>query len=171
MSRLRALVGSIAFFVLAPVTVVGVLPYLISGWRSGPTYWGDAVVQVVGGLLVAAALGVLVPAFARFVTEGRGTPAPIAPTERLVIGGLYRSVRNPMYVAVVTAILGQAMLLNSWPLLLDGGFVAAAQATFVRLYEEPTLRERYGVAYDDYRAAVPAWLPWPRRPAPPDQTT
>jgi len=109
----------------------------------------------------------LIRAFARFVTEGRGTPAPVAPTERLVVGGEYRFVRNPMYVAVVGAVLSQAMIFGSLPLLVYAAVVWAVMAAFVHWYEEPVLLERYGEEYQRYRHAVRAW--WPRlRPWRPD---
>ncbi len=91
--------------------------------------------------------------------EGIGTPAPVAPPQLLVVGGIYRHVRNPMYVAVLAAILGQALLLGQLVLL---GYAAAMWlvfAAFVRFYEEPTLAESFGADYDAYRRAVPAWLP------------
>jgi protein-S-isoprenylcysteine O-methyltransferase Ste14 len=103
---------------------------------------------------------VLVHAFARFVNEGLGTPAPAAPTEHLVVGGLYRYVRNVMYIAVTTAIVGQALLLGQSVLLVYGALMWAVMAVFVKLYEEPTLADRYGAQYEEYRRAVPAW--WPR---------
>jgi protein-S-isoprenylcysteine O-methyltransferase Ste14 len=113
---------------------------------------------------------VLVHAFGRFVAEGRGTPAPVAPTERLVVGGLYRYVRNPMYLGVLAAIVGQGLLLGQLGLLAYAALVWVAVATFVQAYEEPTLHARYGAEYDAYRRAVPAW--WPRlrpwRPQGPD---
>jgi protein-S-isoprenylcysteine O-methyltransferase Ste14 len=111
--------------------------------------------------LIIAGIAVLLAAFTRFVLEGRGTPAPVAPTERLVIGGLYRFVRNPMYLAVGSTILGQALLLLR-PILL--GYAAVffgAVAAFVHWYEEPTLARTYGAQYEAYRRAVPGW--WPRR--------
>ena len=99
-------------------------------------------------------------AFVRFVVEGAGTPAPVAPTAHLVVGGLYRFVRNPMYLAVLAAILGQALLLAR-PALAGYAVVAgAAMVAFVRWYEEPTLARRYGAEYAEYRARVPGW--WPR---------
>jgi protein-S-isoprenylcysteine O-methyltransferase Ste14 len=101
-----------------------------------------------------------VHAFARFVSEGLGTPAPVAPTEHLVVGGLYRYVRNVMYIAVTAAILGQALLLGQSVLLAYGALMWAFMAAFVKLYEEPTLADRYGAQYEEYRRAVPAW--WPR---------
>jgi protein-S-isoprenylcysteine O-methyltransferase Ste14 len=116
---------------------------------------------VAGVVLVAAGVVVLVQAFVRFVAEGVGTPAPVAPTQRLVVGGLYRYVRNPMYLAVVTTIVGQALVLAQPVLLGYALAVGAAMAAFVHGYEEPTLARQFGEQYQAYRRAVPAW--WPRR--------
>jgi protein-S-isoprenylcysteine O-methyltransferase Ste14 len=104
---------------------------------------------------------VLVLAFVRFVVEGAGTPAPVAPTERLVVHGLYRYVRNPMYVAVAATIVGQALVLGRLALLLYAAAVSIAVGVFVHRYEEPVLSRRFGAQYEAYRRAVPAW--WPRR--------
>jgi protein-S-isoprenylcysteine O-methyltransferase Ste14 len=157
MRRLDAAAGSAVFFAVAPGVVAGVIPWLLTGWevRSPPL-----ALQLVGGFLTACGAAVLVHAFARFVREGLGTPAPIAPTEHLVVGGLYRYVRNPMYLAVLSAIVGQALLLGQPVLLVYGGFMAVAFVSFVKLYEEPTLTDTFGAEYDAYRAAVPGW--WPR---------
>jgi protein-S-isoprenylcysteine O-methyltransferase Ste14 len=165
MRKMAAAIGSALFFVVAPGTVAALIPWWLTGWqfaRPLPEIL-DAVivpVRVMGALLIAIAVPVLLTAFARFVTEGVGTPAPIAPTERLVVGGSYRYVRNPMYLAVVGAIVGEGLLLGQLVLLAYAGLVWLAMATFVLGYEEPILRERYGQAYERYRAAVPAW--WPR---------
>jgi protein-S-isoprenylcysteine O-methyltransferase Ste14 len=118
-------------------------------------------VRILGALLVGVGVVVLVQAFARFVVEGVGTPAPVAPTERLVVGGLYRYVRNPMYLAVAAIILGQAALLGRPVLLLYAAAFGAAVAAFVRWYEEPALRRQFGAEYEQYLRAVPGW--WPRR--------
>jgi protein-S-isoprenylcysteine O-methyltransferase Ste14 len=103
---------------------------------------------------------VLTSAFLRFVREGAGTPAPVAPTERLVVGGLYRYVRNPMYLAVLAIIVGQGLAFANPRLLAYALAVWVAFAAFVKLYEEPTLKRRYGEQYEEYRRAVRAW--WPR---------
>jgi protein-S-isoprenylcysteine O-methyltransferase Ste14 len=103
---------------------------------------------------------VLVQAFVRFVSEGSGTPAPVAPTRELVVGGLYRYVRNPMYVAVGATIVGQALLLGRPGLLVYAALFWLTVAAFVHGYEEPTLSDRYGEEYAAYRRGVPAW--WPR---------
>lgn len=118
--------------------------------------------RAVGAVLVVAGAGVLVHAFVRFVVEGLGTPAPVAPTGNLVVGGLYRYVRNPMYLAVVGAVVGQALLLGQPWLLAYAAVVMAAEASFAHWYEEPALRRRFGGRYDAYARSVPAW--WPRRP-------
>ncbi|MFI6319643.1 methyltransferase family protein [Nonomuraea sp. NPDC050556] len=158
MRRSAAATGSSIFFALAPGTVAGLVPWWISRWRFEPMW---LPLRVVGGLVVAAGTVLLVQAFARFVMEGLGTPAPVAPTENLVVGGLYRWVRNPMYVAVVAVILGQALLFGQLGLLWWGLVAWAVMAGFVKVYEEPVLLRRYGQAYEDYRRAVPAWLPRP----------
>src|SRR5215210_7418829 len=95
-SRLRAATGSAFFLVIAPGVAAGLLPWALTSWDSAG--W-PALVEALGAALIVAGAGVLLHAFVRFVTEGRGTPAPPAPPERLVVGGLYRHVRNPMYLA------------------------------------------------------------------------
>jgi len=156
MGRLGAALGSAVFLLAAPGVVAGLVPWLLTGWRSSNP---PAFVAVLGAALVAVGVGVLLSAFGRFVVEGRGTPAPIAPTERLVVGGLYRHVRNPMYVAVGATIVGQALLLGRPLLLAYAGLFWLVVATFVRSYEEPTLSARYGEEYSAYQRAVPAWRP------------
>jgi protein-S-isoprenylcysteine O-methyltransferase Ste14 len=157
----RAVAGSLVFLVVAPGVVAGLVPWLLTGWESGELLGDLPVVRVAGAVLVGAGIVVLLDAFARFALEGRGTPAPVAPTDRLVVGGLYRFVRNPMYLAVEATIVGQALLLGRVVVLAYASLVGAAFWAFVRLYEEPTLARRYGPSYEEYRRAVPAW--WPRR--------
>jgi protein-S-isoprenylcysteine O-methyltransferase Ste14 len=157
--KTSATVGSAAFFLAAPGMVAGVLPWWLSdGWQGAEPPWPWPV-RAGGAALIAGGIARLVHAFARFVTEGRGTPAPVAPTTRLVVGGLYRHVRNPMYVAVLAAIAGQALLLGRPRLLAYGAAVFGAVASFVRWYEEPTLLARYGADYEAYRRGVRAWVP------------
>ena len=162
MKRLAAALGSAVFFIVAPCVVAGVVPWLLTRWEFGPPWPASALIAVIGVLITVAGAAVLVNAFVRFAREGRGTPAPVAPTEELVITGPYRWVRNPMYLAVVAAIIGQALLLRQVSLLIYAGVVAAAFLTFVKLYEERVLSERFGEAYRRYRAAVPGWIPRPR---------
>jgi protein-S-isoprenylcysteine O-methyltransferase Ste14 len=152
----RAALGSAAFLLLAPGVVAGVVPWMLTGWRSTSP---ARAVAVAGAVLIVAGAVVVVHAFVSFVVAGRGTPAPIAPTERLVVTGLYRYVRNPMYVAVGATIAGQALLLGRPVLGVYTLVFWAVVATFVRVYEEPTLSARYGAEYAAYRRAVPGWLP------------
>ena len=110
-------------------------------------------------MIIAAGTAVLLGAFGRFVIEGIGTPAPVAPTERLVIGGAYRYVRNPMYIAVAAVIVGQALLFGQVVLLVYAVVFVAAVTAFVRGYEEPTLAGQFGEEYEAYMRAVPRWRP------------
>ncbi|WP_406176690.1 methyltransferase family protein [Streptomyces sp. NBC_00996] len=156
MRRSAAAAGSSLFLALAPGTVAVLLPWWLTGWRAGH-WWGP--VRVLGLVPLAAGAVVLLFAFARFVVEGLGTPAPVAPTEHLVVGGLYRHVRNPMYVAVVARIAGQSLLLARPVLLVYGAVAGLVMAAFARWYEEPELIDRFGAEYERYRRAVPGWLP------------
>src|SRR5215471_11337540 len=156
--RLRtAAFGSALFFAMAPGVVVGLVPWWLTRWVVQPA---PSPVRVLGGLLLVVALPVLVAAFVRFVRDGLGTPAPVAPTEHLVVTGAYRYVRNPMYLAVVGAIVGQALLLGQPGLLVYALGVAVLVASFVSFYEEPALRRQFGAEYEAYYRAVPGW--WPR---------
>jgi protein-S-isoprenylcysteine O-methyltransferase Ste14 len=156
-TRARAAAGSLVFLLIAPGVAAVLIPWLLTGWDSTDP---PPALQIAGILLIAAGTAVLVSAFARFVIEGIGTPAPVAPPEHLVVGGFYRYVRNPMYVAVTATIVGQAALLGRPALLLWAALFMVAVAAFVYGYEQPTLSERFGAEYDEYRRNVPAW--WPR---------
>ena len=161
MRKPAAVAVSVVFFVLAPGVVAGLIPWWLTGWRvrHPQPSWAWVPLRVTGGVLLAAGVVVLVQAFVRFVAEGSGTPAPVAPTQRLVVGGLYRYVRNPMYLAVVTTIVGQALVLAQPVLLAYAVAVGAAMAAFVHGYEEPTLARQFGAQYQAYRRAVRAWRP------------
>ncbi|GLZ28048.1 hypothetical protein Lesp02_02380 [Lentzea sp. NBRC 105346] len=154
-SRTAAL-GSAAFFVIAPGTVAGLIPWLLTRWRvERPVSWWLPF-QLLGTVVVLVALAVLVSAFVRFVREGFGTPAPVAPPDRLVIGGLYRYVRNPMYLAVLSTIVGQALLFGQWVLVAYAAVVTAAFAAMVHWHEEPELSRNFGDQYTEYRKPFPA---------------
>ena len=154
----RSAVFTAVFFVLAPGTMAGLVPWLITDWDRLDQ--GVGLADVAGGLLIVLGVVAVVACFVRFVAEGRGTPAPVAPTEELVVGGLYRFVRNPMYVAVASVIAGQALLFRSPGVALWLGVFLAAVVSFVKGYEEPQLTEQFGESYVRYRRAVPGW--WPR---------
>lgn len=154
-----AMVASLAFLVLAPGTVAGLLPWWISRWRMRPPFLGFGASRLMGAVLLAVGAAALLDSFARFALRGRGTPAPVLPTRHLVVTGLYRHVRNPMYVAVVSAIAGQGLLLGDLRVLGYGALVWTAFHTFVLGYEEPTLRRAFGAEYEEFCANVPRWIP------------
>ena len=157
--RLRAIIGSIVFLFVAPGIVAGLIPWWISGYRMEPPLLGVELLRWLGVVLVLLGAVLLVETFARFALQGLGTPAPIAPTKSLVVTGSYRFVRNPMYVAVVSLIFGQALLLGSLGTLVWGGIVWLIVHLFVLSYEEPTLSRTYGEQYDRYRSNVRRWIP------------
>ena len=151
------LLKNIAFTVLVPGTVAGYLPYAI-GVRNAATAPG------VARLLIAAPLFLIGGAIYfwclwHFAVSGRGTPAPIDPPTRLVVRGLYRRVRNPMYVGVLGVVAGWAVYYRSIRLVEYGVALAVLFHLFVVLLEEPLLRRRFGAAYDEYCRAVPRWIP------------
>ncbi len=156
----RAILGSFAFFLAAPGVVAGVVPYLLSGWSMQPPLFGLPVGRVVGVAAVIAGLACLLDCFARFALEGRGTPAPVEQTEVLVASGLYRFVRNPMYVCVLTIVAGQALLFGQVSLLAYAGLLLLGFHLHVRFYEEPQLRRRFEGSYETYCLHVRRW--WPR---------
>lgn len=159
MRRLFALLGTAIFLVLAPGCVAGLVPWWISGWRLAPPFAGFPPIRYLGIFLIALGVPVLLDSFARFALQGLGTPAPVFPTRHLVVKGLYRYVRNPMYLGVVSVILGQALLFGNVRLLEYAASVWLAFHVFVLAYEEPTLRKSFGVEYDAFCANVPRWLP------------
>jgi len=161
---MRALRHALAICLL-PGTVVVLVPALIVraadsvsiGWglpgalAALPVAFGAALL-VTGGVLVVWTITL-------FVRVGRGTLAPWDPTSTLVVQGPYRHVRNPMISGVLFVLLGESVLLGSWPLLAWFAVVAAVNAAYLPLVEEPGLVGRYGVDYERYRDAVPRWLP------------
>lgn len=158
MNRLQAAIGSIVFFFVMPSIIAGVIPYWIDGGElSEPLPFGGVAV-VAGLILLAPGLVVLIDSFVRFVANF-GTPAPIAPTEHLVVTGWYRFVRNPMYVAVLTIILAQALIFWSVPVLIYAAVIFLTVHLFVIGYEEPTLKQQFPADYPAFVANVPRWVP------------
>ena len=156
MRRSPALIFSFLFLILAPGTIAGLLPWWINGWRFHEAPPG---LRALGLALIAGGLYLLVECFVRFALQGHGTPAPLAPPDRLVVTGPYRRVRNPMYVAVVTLILGQAAFFADLRLLPYAVVVWLGFHLFVLIYEEPTLRRAFPQDYAAFTAAVPRWRP------------
>jgi len=157
MRRAAALLGSAIFLLIAPGTLAVYLPWYFTHWQFAPPLFPLA--RGFGVVLIVAGLPILLDSFARFALQGLGTPAPVMPPERLVVTGLYRHVRNPMYVAVTAMIVGQGLLFGSVAVLEYGGVVWAGFFLFVVAYEEPVLVEQFGDEYKRYRANVRRWLP------------
>ena len=159
MRRPAAILGSALFFVVVPCTLAGLVPWWITRWEFQPAFLGTELTRIAGVILIVAGIPGLIDSFGRFALQGLGTPAPVAPTEKLVISGLYRHVRNPMYVSVLSVILGQALLFGDWRLVGYGAAFWLACHIFVVGYEEPTLMQTFGAEYEAYRANVPRWIP------------
>jgi protein-S-isoprenylcysteine O-methyltransferase Ste14 len=165
MSKAIAVLGSALFFVIAPLGLAGFVPWWVTQWEFRPAFFGVDLTRILGGTLIIVGAPGVVDSFARFALEGLGTPAPIAPTQKLVVTGLYRYVRNPIYIAVVAVIFGQALLFGDWRLLWYGALLWFFFHIVVVMYEEPTLKQTFGLEYEAFRANVPRWIPrlTPRR--------
>lgn len=159
MSRVQALLGTLIFIFVVPGTFAVYLPWAIAGGRMAPPFLGTEATRWLGWTLVAAGAAIVLEAQARFVWKGFGTPAPIAPPSRLVVSGFYRFVRNPMYVGVVTLVLGEALVFACPWLFVYAAILVTAFHLFVLTYEEPTLRRKFPADYPAFFAAVPRWIP------------
>jgi len=148
---------AVLFTVLLPGTTLVWIPHMLAARDSSRLELG--VFRWVGLPLVAVGAGVLLTCIVDFARKGRGTLAPVDPPKNLVASGLYRHVRNPMYFGALALLVGQAMLFESKSVLLYTGFFWLATHLFVLAYEEPHLKRRFGAEYEEYRAAVPRWLP------------
>lgn len=159
MPKTTAILGSALFFAVAPFMFSAVIPWWLTHWHFRPPFFGVEASRVAGIALILAGAPGLINSFARFALEGLGTPAPVAPTQKLVVTGLYRHVRNPMYIAVTSVIVGQANLFGDARLLVLGAVFWLASHIFVTTYEEPTLQRTFGTQYDTFRNNVPRWIP------------
>jgi protein-S-isoprenylcysteine O-methyltransferase Ste14 len=153
----KPVLNTLLFTILVPATAAGWIPL----WLRGNASMTDMVaLRGVSILLIAVGVAIyLHSAFWGFALHGLGTPAPIAPTKKLVVVGLHRYVRNPMYIGVALMVLGQAMLFWSWHLLGYAVLFLIIVHLFVVFYEEPTLERQFGQEYGDYRKRVPRWIP------------
>ena len=154
-TQVFALARTALFTAFVPGLVAGYLPLRVVG-QDGVTPQGWAHLGVVP---LAAGLVIYAWTAFDFAWTGRGTPAPIDPPRRLVVHGLYRYMRNPMYVGVLLVIAGQAILRRSWQTMEYAAVVALVFAGFVVVLEEPLLRSQFGAAYSQYCSEVPRWLP------------
>jgi len=144
-SKAIAILGSALFFVVAPLVLAGLVPWWITHWEIRPAFFGFELTRAIGPMLIIAGVPGVVDSFARFALQGLGTPAPIAPPQKLVVTGLYRYVRNPIYVGVVAVIFGQAVLFGDWRLVWYAALLWLFFHVVVLVHEEPTLKQTFGV--------------------------
>jgi protein-S-isoprenylcysteine O-methyltransferase Ste14 len=149
---------SLLWTILLPGVVAGYVPWAYFGLSHASLNWADPL-QLAGFAGAAAGLLLLAACIFEFARSGRGTLSPADPPRHLVVHGLYRYVRNPMYVAVTLILLGEAAILRSADLVVYWACFFAAANLFVILYEEPYLRNRFGVSYDAYTKQVGRWIP------------
>ena len=159
MRRFWAALGSLLFFVIAPGTILGLIPWSMTDWRLRPAFFGFEALRLAGAALVLLGLILLVECFARFVWKGFGTPAPVAPPTKLVMTGFYRRVRNPIYVGLIAIVLGEALILGDDRLVVYAAILWLFFHIWVLLIEEPTLERSFGDEFATYKANVPRWLP------------
>jgi protein-S-isoprenylcysteine O-methyltransferase Ste14 len=146
---------SLLFLVLAPGMVAGYIPLGLlrrsPHIETGVLAWLALPLWLIG-------IAILLWSFWNFLAQGRGTPAPIDPPKELVAVGFYRYTRNPMYVGVLLAIMGHFLWFGFWSLLIYTVVIFFAFNTFIAYYEEPTLRKKFGAAYEEYCKRVPRWF-------------
>ena len=148
---------TLIFTIVVPAAVTVYAPWWMLSRSSAP---GPAGWRWIALVPIAAGVATYLRCALDF-GRARGTPAPIDPPKELVATGLYRFTRNPMYVGVACIVWGEALLFGSWGLAFFAAAVCVGFHLFVTLYEEPSLRRRFGEAYERYCRAVPRWLPRP----------
>ena len=152
------LLKTIIFTFFVPGTVTVVLPYwLLAASSTPPMRLG--ILRYLGVIPIVIGVAIYLWCAWDFTFAGRGTPAPIDPPKELVVRGLYRYVRNPMYVGILSILLGEAFLFSSQRLFVYAAIVFGLFFLFVTLYEEPHLRKKFGEPYRRYCRNVPRWLP------------
>src|SRR5262245_8802748 len=149
---------TLIFTIIVPGAVIALIPYLLlSGYSASFTHIGT--IQLFGLIPMAIGAAIYFRCAWDFASAGKGTPEPIDPPKHLVARGLYRFVRNPMYVGVLMTLLGEAWLFRSWTLIIYAAIVISWQHLFVVFYEEPALKRKFGQSYSDYLARTPRWVP------------
>lgn len=154
------LLKTVIFTFVVPGTVTVLIPYWLLSSRSAPPPLNIGPVRFLGLFPILFGASIYLWCAWDFTFAGRGTPAPIDPPKELVVHGLYRYVRNPMYVGVLSILFGEALLFALQRLFGYAVIVFVLFYLFVLFYEEPTLRRKFGESYEEYCQAVPRWLPW-----------
>jgi protein-S-isoprenylcysteine O-methyltransferase Ste14 len=149
---------TLIFTIIVPGAIAALIPYLLLSRNPAP-FAHIGPFQLLGLIPMAIGLAIYLRCAWDFASMGKGTPAPIDPPKRLVAHGLYRFVRNPMYVGVLLALLGEAWLFRSSALLIYAAIVFTWEHLFVVFYEEPALKRKFGESYSDYLARTRRWIP------------
>ncbi len=158
MSRaIGPILKTVLFTLVAPGTVTVLVPRWLLGGRFPVPQ--DSAVAWIGAAILMIAAAIYFRCSWEFAVRGLGTPAPIAPTKFLVTTALHRHVRNPMYIGVFLVLIGEAALFRSLKLAGYAAFFCVPVELFVLFYEEPTLSRQFGKSYEDYKRAVPRWIP------------
>jgi protein-S-isoprenylcysteine O-methyltransferase Ste14 len=152
-------IKTLIFTILVPGTVTVYIPYLLLTSANTAQRLPLGAFRYFGVVLILIGAAFYFRCAWDFTFTGRGTPAPIDPPKKLVARGLYRFVRNPMYVGVVTLLLGEAILFGSRALFVYAAAAFVIFNLFVVFYEEPVLRRKFGESYLNYCATVPRWFP------------
>ena len=153
------LIKTLIFTILVPGTVTILIPRWLLASAAGVERYNIGVVRYLGLVPVVVGASIYLWCASDFTFAGKGTPAPIDPPKELVARGLYRYVRNPMYVGVASVLIGEALLFQSLTLLEYAGAVLLMFHLFVVLYEEPALARKFGDSYLRFREEVPRWIP------------
>ena len=154
---------SLLFLIVIPGTVLVLLPnWLLSSVRD-PFPLPIGLFSYLGLAPMILGAVVIVWCVWDFTFTGKGTPAPIDPPKELVVKGLYRYVRNPMYIGVLLVLLGESLLFQSGAILVFGIVLFLLFHSFVLFYEERALKKKFGQAYEDLLNTVPRWIPRFRR--------
>lgn len=155
--RLRTLL-----WLILPVSILGVIPYLLHHATRHASHWHGGLWQWLGVWLIINGMGLAAWCVNLFNVQGQGTPLPLDPPKRFVLAGPYRYVRNPMMLGMCVILLGEAIMYRSSVLWYYTIALMILACLFIRCWEEPDLARRFGQAYREYQQQVPRWLP--RRP-------
>jgi steroid 5-alpha reductase family enzyme len=161
---------SVLWTLLLPGLFAGYLPWRYFGLNRAVIALSDPI-AVLGVVVIAVGVVLLAACIVEFARSGKGTLSPVDPPRRLVVGGLYRYVRNPMYLSVTTIVLGEVLVTRSQALALYWVIWFGCVNLFVMGYEEPTLRQQFGDSYDQYTCRVPRWIPRWIPTGPPDTSS
>jgi protein-S-isoprenylcysteine O-methyltransferase Ste14 len=153
-------IRSLLWTILVPGVITGFVPWVFFGLDRAQLTLSNPV-HILGLVCIASGIVLILACIVEFARSGRGTLSPVDPPRHLVVRGLYRYVRNPMYLSATTILLGEVLVTGSLPLAVYWAVWFTAVNLFVIGYEEPTLRRQFGESYDEYTRHVRRWLPRP----------